>query len=441
MGDAMRILSVGWETGGAEVERASLHDADSLASYDVVLLDPQAIPELWTPFVPPGRDGVRRLIPGHDQGLSRALENLISVRRRELEGLLDVGGILVVKVRPPGEPVEIAPPGGAIRTIDAYSFLPAFSLTRERQFLAFPRGIKFIPRSGRDVQGLDRLHPLAPYLSAVRRYEAVIVSPYGVELGDFGEVLLRNRIGDVLAWEIRRGEGRVIFIPPTELSPRKEVEVLLSCLVALVETLEEEVPDWLREYTLPGEGEIERELSDLEAEEKRIREGKRRLQEKLRGFSLLKGLLFPAGTRGLRRAVARAFEVLGFEVWEDELDPENLKVSSREGKAVVRVAWSPEGPVTTGAYRPLLLALDHLRVELGEDFHGMLVLTADTTRDPARRGPRYTAPLRRACEEHGISLVTGEDLFAAVREILGGADPTPVRRSLLSARGPWRWKG
>lgn len=439
----MRVLSVGWEAGGGGVEVASLHDADSLASYDVVLIDPLSIPDLWVPFVPPGRDGIRRLIPGHDQGLSRALDNLFAIRRREIEGLLGAGGILVVKVRAPGEPVEISSPGGAIRTIDAYTFLPSLSLTRERQFLAFPRGIKFIPRKGRDVHGLDYLHPLAPYLSAVKRYEAVIVSPYGLNLADFGRVLLRNRIGDVLAWEVRHREGRIVFLPPTELTPAKETELLLKGLASLMEAplSEGEIPGWLKGYALPGEKELIEELSELEAEERRIAERKSELEGKLREAFILKGLLFPAGTVGLRRAAARAFGTLGFSVEDDEFDPGNLRISSREGRAVARVAWAPEGPVTTGAYRPLLLALDHLRIELGEDFHGILVVAADTLREPGHRGPRFTDPLRRACEEHGIGLVTGEELFGAVRAVLSGVDPAPVRRSLLAAIGPWRWKG
>ena len=439
----MRILSVGWEIEGPGIERASLHDADSLASYEIVLIDPAEIPKLWVPYVPPDRDGVRRLIPGYDQGLARALDNLFATRKEELSGLLRVGGLAAVKLRSPGEPVEIASTSGPARQIHAYSFLPNFSLTRERQFLPFPQGIRVLPRRGRDVRGLDLAHPLAGYLARVRRYEAVIVSPMGVPLGDFGKVLLNNRLGDVLAWELGLGEGRLLFLPASGLSPREEAEILIPGLVSLLEEPPppESRPEWLSRYELPQEAELKKELKGIAERERELAEQRASLEERLREVEVLRGLLFPTGVSGLMRATLKAFGALGFEVECDQVDSQAFKATSPEGRALVRVAWSPEGPVTTGAYRPLLLALDHLRLEEGESVHGALVVAAETAHDPKRRGPRYTDPLRRACEEHGISLVTGEDLFEAVRAVLGGVDSVPVRRSLLSASGPWRWRG
>lgn len=437
----MRILSVGWEIEGGGVERASLHDADSLASYDIVLVDPARIPDLWLPYVAPDGDGVRRVVPGYDQGLSRALDNLFSVRRAELEGLLRAGGLLAVRLRPPGEPVEIAPPSGPPIRYDAYSFLPSFPLSRERRFLPFPRGIRVLARRGRDPRGLDLLHPLAGYLAGLRGYEAVLVSPMGVELGDFGRVLLRNRIGDVVAWEVRAGEGRIVFLPVSDRPPRAEAEALLPGLAALLEAPPEgPLPEWMSRYPLPPEERIGAELERIRAAEEELARRRASLEDELRGYAAIKGLLFPAGLRGLLRAGIAAFRALGFEAEADEVDPQGFRAAAPEGGALVRVAWSPEGAVTTGAYRPLLLALDHLRLEEGESVHGILLVAADTSRDPRRRGPRYTDALRRACEEHGISLVAGEELFEAVRAVLGGTDPVPVRRSLLAAAGPWRWR-
>ncbi|NOX44649.1 MAG: hypothetical protein GXO72_02775, partial [Caldiserica bacterium] len=127
----------------------------------------------------------------------------------------------------------------------------------------------------------------------------------------------------------------------------------------------------------------------------------------------VRGLLHPAGTKGLLRAGMRAFRFLGFEAAADEVDPQAFRIESPEGRGLVRVAWSPAGPVALGPYRPLLLALDHLRLEMGEALHGLMLVAGQTSIDPKRRGPRYTESLRRACEEHGISLVTGEELFGA----------------------------
>jgi hypothetical protein len=263
----------------------------------------------------------------------------------------------------------------------------------------------------------------------------------GLPLEEFGRVLLRNRIGDVLAWEIRFGEGRLLFLPPTNLSPRAEAELLLPGLFTLLEEVPSEDirPAWLPRYTLPQEEGLRQELDALSSKLEELERRRAELWERLREFEIVKGLLHPAGTKALLRAGMRAFQLLGFSATADEVDPQAFRVEAPEGNGLVRVAWSPEGPVSLGPYRPLLLALDHLRLEMGETLHGVMLVAAETSNDPKRRGPRYTESLRRACEKHGISLVTGEELFGAVRAVLGGVDPVPVRRSLLSATGPWRW--
>ena len=62
----MKIVSIGWELEGPGIERAELFSADSLASYDAVLLDPGEIPRLWQGHAQLEGDGTWRIYPGRD---------------------------------------------------------------------------------------------------------------------------------------------------------------------------------------------------------------------------------------------------------------------------------------------------------------------------------------------------------------------------------------
>ncbi len=433
---------MGWDLEGPGVERSSWYRSESLASYEIVLIDPFTLPELWTPYTTPDPDGIRRVDPRYDQGLSRALENLLALRREELRGLLSLGGVVAVRLRPAGEVLEIRSPLGACRRLHAYSFLPEISLVRERQSFPLPQGIKVLPRWGSDIRGVDPAHPLTGYLRAFRGYQAVLICPLGLELGDFGKVLARNRLGDPLAWEVPVGPGKLLFLPAESgLSPRAEAELLLPALRELLGMELESFPVWLEHYDLPGEENLRRELEELKAEREELEKREGELRRKLGALRCPKGLLAPSGLPGLKRAARCSLEAVGFAVEEDGADPWTLRISSPEGEGLVHLAWDPDRPLGAEAYRPLLLPLDRLRIEGGRPIHGLVLAAGRTAIDPRKRGRTYTDALKDGCREHGLALVPAEELFRAVRAVFEGADPESVRRSLLSTVGPWRWRG
>ena len=437
----MRIVSIGWELEEPEVERAELFSAESLASYDVVLLDPAGLPRLWEGQARLEGDGVWRLYPGQDLGLSRALERLFSLRQGELTDLLQRGGgLLVVRVRPEGPGVEIA--GNPPHRVTPYSLLPHLSLVADPHHLSLPQGLRFVPRRGRDISWLDQTHPLAPYLEGLLDlgYEAVLTSSLGAPLSAFGEVLAKNRVGDVLAWDLPVGTGRILFLPAFPgADSHRAGELLIPSLAELLGSpLPEGGADWLSDYPLPGEEKLLAKREELEARRRELKEEERELAEELRRISGLRGLLYPRGLSGLRVAAGLALERLGCRV-----SPEGERfLSARAGKRelLLRPALSLSGPIGPEPYRELLLALDRLRNEEGREVHGVLVAVAEPRLHPKRRGPQWTEAVRRGCAEHGITLISGYQLFQAVAAALEGDRAREVMRAFSETEGEWRWK-
>lgn len=440
----MRVLALGWEIEGPGVTRAEFASADSLASYDVVLIDPEPLAQLWLGQAVLEPDGVWRLHPGRDLGLARALENLVSARRAEVEDLLlRGGGVIVVRVRPPGEGVEIM--GNPPRRLDRYAFLPRASLVSGAHHLGLPQGLRFIPRRGRDLALADETHPAAPYLTAFGPlgYEAVLVATLGAPLGAFGRVLATNRVGDVVAWDLPVGTGRILFLPSFPgAAPAEAGDRLLPSLAALLsEPLPAERPDWLSGYGLPGEEDLVRDEEALAREREALRRRAEELGERRRAYDVLRALLAPRGVAALAQAVGAALDRLGFTVSPIRGTGAGLAAGSSDGDLLVRVALSPFGPVGPEEHRALLLDLDRLRAEEGGDARGMLVALAEPRLDPRRRGPQWAEAVRRGCRDHRLVLTTAYDLFRAVQHVLSGGDAGEVRRSLLAAEGEWRWKG
>ncbi|HAF70172.1 MAG: hypothetical protein XD60_0790 [Acetothermia bacterium 64_32] len=433
----MRVLALGWDVEGPGVVAAQLPEADSLASFDAVLYDPASVPELWRGHAELSGDGVWRLYPGRDLGLSRALERLFSLRRDELSALLQKGGgLAVVRARAGGEFVEIAssPP----HRLTPYSLLPHLSLVADPHHLVLPQGVRFIPRRGQDITWIHPAHPLTPYLEAFAPlgYEAVLVSSLGAPLSAFGNVLAKNRVGDVLAWDVPVGTGRLLFLPSFPgADPKRAGELLLPALGALLSRpLAEGGPSWLSKYTLPGEEGLAEEARALEAEGRRLREREEKLREAWGRFDSLRGLLFPRGAVGLLSAAREAMECLGFSC--EPVPQDGLLCRAKEGTGLLRAAFSPGGPIGPEEHRALLLSLDRL----AQEAHGILLVVAEPRLDPPRRGPQWTEAVRQGCRRHGITLLSGYQLFRALQHALGGGGTEGIRRSLLSWEGEWGWR-
>lgn len=435
---AVRALALGWNLEGPDLTVAEFPEAESLASFDAVLVDPLPLPGLWQPFAELSPDGTLRLHPGRDLGLSRALEKLFLLRQKEVEDLLAAGGILVVRVRPADEGVVIE--GHPPRRLDGYSFLPKASLVSGPHHLSLPQGLKFLPRRGPDLQVIDHLHPLAPYLSRFSgySYEAVLVAALGAPLSAFGRVLAQNRVGDVLSLDLPVGQGRIIFLPAFSGAEGWEAwELLRPALATLLNLpLPEGAPRWLENYRLPGEEELYRRQEELRREKERLARIEEELNATHRELATFKALLYPRGKKALVRAAHLAFLRLGFDVHE-EADATFLAKSPEE-TFLVRVAFSPFSPVGPEEHRALLLALDKLRNEEGEEARGLLLCLAQPEHDPRRRGPQWQEAVERASRDHRFVLLSAYDLFRAVAQVLAEADPKEIRKSLAEAEGPWK---
>jgi len=440
---AIRYLSVDWRLDHPEVRTDGFFGRRSLCGVDIVFIDPERVPERWVHDVPPQGDGIRRTDPQRDRGFGRTISGWIERRRGEADDLLRVrGGILVCRLRPRGEPLELFSAGGREERADRYSWLPPIALVDRHHQLSFPTNGRFLARCGDDVRLAQSGHPFEAYLEGMRGriiYESVYQDLLSTPIERFGTVLARNAAGDVVSVEIPYDDGRMILVPPAVgVDPAEEAEALVSAARAMGNRPGYVTPpDWSPAYSLPGEDGLVDEIAGLTERRAKIDAKIAEVHARLEGIDRYKRILFSQGRFTFVPAVADSFRALGFEV-----DPvgDLLELRSPEGDALVAAQAAEAPSIGLPPYRALLEAVDRSITEGAGHRKGILVVSGSRHLDPKRRPTQFSAEVLRGCQAQRFCLVTAYDLFKLVQRSLldrKGAPPA-LRRVVLECDGEFR---
>ena len=439
-----RILSLDWQLSHPRVHLDDFFTAPALSGFDAVCVDPRAISDRWTYDVPPERDGVRRTYLDRDRGFGRVLAHLFAKRRGEAGDLLyKAGGIIVCRLRPRGEPLEIIGSDGLLERLDRYSFLPSLSLVDRQHQFNFPTNARFLPRRGDDVIVAAIDDPFADYLRKFPGhvvYHAVYQDILDTPIERFATVLAHNRVGDIVALSLPFDEGRLVLLPPVEgVSPAREADALVQAVEdAVTRPPFLAVPDWLSGYSLPGEDALADELKHLIDRRDRLAAKVDEVQARLEKVVKYKRLLYAKGRFGLLPAVAEAFRALGFTVEDSGYD---LLLRSDVGDAIGAVAATDGTAVDLPAYRRLLDWVDRARTAGTGPDKGILVVNAAIGIDPKRRKTQFTEAVLRGCKSQRFCLITTYSLYKLVLVALADKDDksrAALRRKILECEGEFR---
>jgi hypothetical protein len=438
-----RFLALDWDLRHPNFLVDSFYEAPSFAAFDAVFLDPAAISARWRGDIPTERDGQRRTYAGTDYGLGRTLSRLMIKRRRECgDLLLRGGGLVICRLRPRGEGIEIIAEDGPQERIDRFSWLPTISLVDRQHQLTFPANGRFVARRGRDLRLEGSGSPFEEYLRAFEgriEYTAIYEDLLSTPIERFATVLARNRVGDILALEIPFEDGAFVLLPPLQgVSPAREATILAQVAgdVAGRGSFSPE-PDWTPSVPFPGEEALRDELSSVETRREKLDAKAEEVSIKLHELLAPKPMLYAKGQRVLLPAVGAALSALGFDV---EVEFDHLVARSEEGDAQIVAAATESAAVDITSYRRLLRRVDTARTEdVGPD-KGILVVSGSRELDPSHRPKQFTEAVARGCKSQEFCLVTAFQLYKLVLAVAeGGDDAAPkARKLLLDCRGELR---
>jgi hypothetical protein len=441
------FLAINWELKHPEIREEGFFEGPSFASFDALLIDPKPISDLWVYDVPPEKDGVRRTYTDSDRGFGHTLSRLMTKRRTEAADLLHkASGIIVCRLRPHGEPLEVMAQGAPGERIDRYSWLPTVSLVDRHHQLTFPANSRFLPRCGEDVVFAGTGDPFEGYLREFEGrilYRAVYQDLLSTPISHFAMVLAHNKVGDVIALQIPFDEGRLVLLPPLEgVSPAREATALLKAVSTVVlHPAFTPKPDWLPAYPFPGEDALRDELSSLTSRREKLNLKVEEVASQLEETTKYNAILYSKGRFTFLSAVADSFRALGFTVEKSNYD---LLLRSNEGDAIGTASASEEAMIGLGPYRRLLDWVDRARTEGEGPNKGILVISGSRELDPKRRPTQFTPDVLRGCKSQGFCLLTTYELYKLVRQALTEKDEkalATLRRKLLECDGEFRGSG
>ncbi len=224
----LRTLIIGISLPHVSFDNASFISAPSMSEYPRVVVDVSSVASSVQDVV--SREGTattfggQAVVNGAGSAYAFPLSDLLEMRKREAARLMDGGGLLVL----------IGHPLSRIRGIVGLDEWHNYAWLPEPEGFNFERDLS--PGFGREGAVLvDAEHPFAPYISelAPRVGYRVFASEEGAGMREHGRVFARSGGGVAIGFELRAGEGTIVFLPAVNKpeSDRQQISAaMIQCL-------------------------------------------------------------------------------------------------------------------------------------------------------------------------------------------------------------------
>jgi hypothetical protein len=302
-----------------------------------------------------------------------------------------------------------------------------------------PRRLR--PAHGVSVNVTDYEHPFGDFLESERNHFSyrVLFAEGADGFGEEAKVIARSSGGAAVAVDITVNGGRVVFLPALRpgLTQQERANVARNIVAAARNTLlisvEDDPPEWLSEYSLPGieeaKAQVDEAESRLEALEIEINEARNKYRE----LDRFRRILWQEGKFGFDLPVRDVMKLLGFSSYSN---PDEPAVFSYEGETIfLETESSPNAVAMEPHYRlrqrlETRIAFDEKRVR------GLIVVNGHRELPPNERPQQYAGSLRVAAESMRYCIVEATTLFEAVRDHFEGrGDKAAFCRQLIATEG------
>ena len=271
----------------------------------------------------------------------------------------------------------------------------------------------FIPDSGYANCDYWREYNVEPI--ALNRYDKPIAASFTITI----KAKPRYVFGESDARVISTSGPLIILPPPTECTIEESIRFFLAKLYGVA--LESVEPEWLQNYNVPGENELEEEIRSLE---QKIEEDKREVEQKkkqMKDLTKFKKLLTEADDV-LEEIVWETLEELGATVKRpDEPGKSDGKFTDYKGRKAVLEIKGKRGrkSIATEDVRQLEQWVSE-ELAKGEDYKGILFGNPFREDPPEQRREPFPSDVRGFAEKRHQCIVTTVQLFEAFKRVKAG---------------------
>jgi len=258
----------------------------------------------------------------------------------------------------------------------------------------------------------------------------------------------------IVAASMKCGKGNIVFLPYLKYEEENFTEYktvkgeeeafwnkkgmafgqqLIDMCLRIDSALNSEVestppPTWSMksEHVLPGELDIQKNITKINEQIEELRAQKSNLDSDLIETGKLRGLLYETGT-SLEYAVIQALKLLGFaaENYNDgELELDQVIVSPENIRYIGECEGKDGKPINIDKLRQLIESMnaDFAREEVDEKAFGILFGNPNRLKAPDERQEWFTAKCIVGAKREGIALVKTPDLFEVVQYLMENND-------------------
>jgi len=426
--------------GCSNVDYISFFDSQSFVDYDAVIIDPVNIPYKWLLNggikVKRQADGSMWAYSSRDFSFGKELMEVMERRAKEIKLLLEkTSGIVICILRERNQSLNYLVEtnrSSDSRVIHMYSWLPRHKFSYKNQTVDFtfaPYCFNLEIRESKEVGEIDKKHAFLQYFDALKDMISPEVVMNYPEILKIITPIAKNKVNEVIAFEINWEKGKFVFLPPfTSQDDKKVVGVLIDCIrKSLNWSVSLTKPEWLGKYTLPDEKGLQKQLMNIENELKVVEIKRNDIQNEINEIEVMKSLLYETGKYGLEPAVRRAFRILGFSVLEPEEYQEDYDLFANESSfLVIGEIEGTEKQVDVQKFRQLL---DYVAdaISNGKNAKGILIGNGYINMEPSQRPEQFTEHAIRGCESQKYCRIATTELYEAVRTVL--AHPNNVEKN------------
>jgi len=295
---------------------------------------------------------------------------------------------------------------------------------------AAPAGMEWIPAQVRPYSTggtvVDVL-PNTPFSGVLERFRRQTEYRTLLSLSGHWEALETNNTGAPVAGWLACGQGYIILLPWFN-QPDKVIRSLLDQVLPRLaprlfeeeEMPEEELPEWVGNFPVPGLQELTEEVSGLDEEMRRLQELRDQKGKEGRELERFQGLLWWTGIP-LQRIAEQALKRLGIEAYPEE--PKDLVIDLDGGRLFIEMEGA-EGPIKVNKGRQLL---DYINADPEpEKIEGAILGNPFRREHPSQRPPPgsqadlFTVDLKRMAARYNWRLLLTKDLFDFLIRHLNG---------------------
>ena len=439
----LKILSVDFDFENENVDNNSFFDKLSFSDYDAVIIDPKNILHKLFNSISHESDGTYWLYSHYDEGVSKLLGELMEKRKEEAKLVTQRNqGIVVCFLRSVGEELNCARnkyDKSHAYSINRYDWIPALNDKYGRNYQIY-NYIK--DRNGKEIGKIYETHPFADYIKNFKdkiRYEAVLSESIFSDYEGISSILkpiALNKAKELIAFEIAFGNGKFIFLPPVEQPTNNKMfaGTLISCIKNMTNVPQLDAhPQWIVNYSLPGEDKLSAELKEIRNKEEEIAKERKNKKAEIDKLNLIKSLLYGSGKYLLEPAVREAFRIIGFNVLDPDTYSEEYDLLAKEDDLlIIGEIGGSEKQINIRKYRQLFDYVNKTITD-GKKCKGLLIGNGFLNEDPARREEQFTEKAIRGCKSQQFCRITTFELFKAVAKVLSSPDDLELKENIKKA--------